>query len=184
MDMQLATPVWQRRATPSSPLLTTHSGRSFRLRQAQPSDLPLLRELASLLSSDTRRLRWFIPLPPELIAQQWRQQLLSEPSQLLVVAETRAIPPQLIAVAQLALSATQPASAEIAIVVRDDYQRDGVGHSLCQFIAPLAQARGLRRLTATMLSDNRAIIPLLRSLGASYRTASRDGQTELTIERP
>lgn len=183
MELQLAPRVWHRRVTPPSPLLTTHSGRLFRVREGTPSDLPLLDKLATLLSSETRRLRWFVPIPADSIGQLWRQMLLSDPPQLVAVAETPGIQPNLIAVAQLAISQTQPDSAEIAIVVRDDYQHDGVGRSLSQFIGQLAQTHGLRQLTATMLTDNRAVVPLLRALGVSYQTTSRNGETQLRIER-
>jgi RimJ/RimL family protein N-acetyltransferase len=182
MELQLTPRVRQRRAA-AEPLLRTHTGRLFRVREGVPSDLPLLDAFAAQLSSETRRLRWFVPIPPEAIAQLWRQMLLSDPPQVAVVAETPGIQPSLIGVAQLAISPTQPDSAEIAIVVRDDYQRDGVGGRLSEFIARIGEARGLRQLTATILSDNRAITPLLRTLGVVYRTSERNGETQLTIER-
>lgn len=183
MKLQLTPRIWQRRTAPPSPVLTSDSGRPFRVRYGSPSDLPLLAALAEQLSSETRRLRWFVPIPPSAITELWRQVLLTDPAQLVVVAETPDIEPSLIAVAQLAFQETQPDSAEIAVVVRDDYQRDGIGRSLGRFIDQLAQGRGLCQLTATILTDNRAIVPLLRSLGVRYDAVSRNGETQVTIAR-
>ena len=54
--------------------------------------------------------------------------------------------------------------AELAIVVNDDFQGQGMGSELVQRLAAAAVERGVRRFRATMLSDNLAIHRLLEGL--------------------
>lgn len=184
MALQLATrPHPRRKATPRL-RMTTHSGRALLVRFGTPNDLPLLDDLSTRLSPETRWLRWFIPISAEGVAHLWRLIFEADPTQTIIVAETTEPQPHLIAVAQLARSRTQPDSAEFAIVVRDDYQREGVGTRLAHVLGRLAQTRGLRRLTATALIENRGVVQLLRKLDLAYRTTRRDGATEITIELP
>ena len=51
--------------------------------------------------------------------------------------------------------------AELAIVVNDDFQGQGMGAELINRLAAAAVQRGVRRFRATMLSDNLAIHRLL-----------------------
>jgi RimJ/RimL family protein N-acetyltransferase len=54
--------------------------------------------------------------------------------------------------------------AELAIVVNDDFQGQGMGADLIRRLADAAVQRGVRRFRATMLSDNLAIHRLLEGL--------------------
>jgi RimJ/RimL family protein N-acetyltransferase len=56
--------------------------------------------------------------------------------------------------------------AEVAIVVNDAYQRQGMGAELVGRLAQEAVARGVRCFRATMLSDNLGIQRLLGNLAA------------------
>lgn len=57
---------------------------------------------------------------------------------------------------------TQPGEAELAVSVRDDMQRLGIGSALLQLACTHAQEEGLQRLTAAFRSENRGIWALLR----------------------
>jgi RimJ/RimL family protein N-acetyltransferase len=58
--------------------------------------------------------------------------------------------------------AEDPAAAELAIVVGDPYQGEGLGRELLGRLADAALARGIVRLKATVLADN---VPVHRLLG-------------------
>jgi len=71
---------------------------------------------------------------------------------------------RLIAVARFVRLAEDPAAAEVAIVVADDWQRRGVGSLLAERLAGEARHAGVARFTATMASDNVAAHKLMRKL--------------------
>jgi GNAT superfamily N-acetyltransferase len=57
---------------------------------------------------------------------------------------------------------TEPGEAELAVAVRDDVQRQGIGTALLLFTCTQAQQDGIERLTATFRSENRGIWSLLK----------------------
>jgi RimJ/RimL family protein N-acetyltransferase len=71
---------------------------------------------------------------------------------------------RLIAVGRFVRLAEDPESAEIAIVVGDDWQGRGVGSLLGSHLAHAARNRGIKRFTATMAADNRAAHRLMARL--------------------
>lgn len=76
-------------------------------------------------------------------------------------------------------------AAELAIVVADEYQRQGLGGELLSRLADAALARGVRRFRATTLADNAAIHRLLSRLAGGRLQARRSGEiTELEVELP
>lgn len=82
----------------------------------------------------------------------------------------------------------QPAApqtvAEVAIVVRDDFQGRGVGRALVERLGPLARQMRLRRLVASIDADNMAALRLWHKLGVRSITTTTRGETELQIILP
>lgn len=70
-------------------------------------------------------------------------------------------------------------SAEIAVVVDDALQHQGVGRALLGRLVDVARERGIERLDADVLSANSPMLGLLRALGLPSRSV-REGET-LTI---
>jgi ribosomal protein S18 acetylase RimI-like enzyme len=65
----------------------------------------------------------------------------------------------------------QPGQAEIAFVVVDAYQGQGVGTILMRHLAVLARDAGLKELIAEVLPENSAMLKLFRKFG--FKTASK-----------
>ncbi len=65
----------------------------------------------------------------------------------------------------------RPGLAEIAFVVVDAYQGQGIGTILMRHLAVLARGGGLRELIAEVLPENTAMLKVFKKFG--FRTASK-----------
>jgi GNAT superfamily N-acetyltransferase len=72
-------------------------------------------------------------------------------------------PDQLVAVARCVRLPDRPATAEMAIVVGDPWQGQGLGRELAHRLADAALVVGIRRFAATMLADNEPVLRLMRT---------------------
>jgi N-acetylglutamate synthase-like GNAT family acetyltransferase len=88
------------------------------------------------------------------------------------------------AVALIQIVRVKETVAEVAAVVRDDYQNDGVGRALCWLAAQTAAARGIRTLQILTQAENRMVRWLVRSLGAAYTAELRQGELTMTVQLP
>lgn len=70
------------------------------------------------------------------------------------------------------------------MVVRDGYQREGVGTLLLRRLIELAPRRGVRALRATLWAENRAARQLMRNLGLAYRIEQGYGELTVCAELP
>ena len=64
---------------------------------------------------------------------------------------------------------TEPGKAEIAFVVIDDYQGQGVGTLLMRHLAVIARAAGLKELIAEVLPENSAMRKVFSKFGFQHR---------------
>ena len=60
---------------------------------------------------------------------------------------------------------SEPSEAEVAFVVIDAYQGQGIGTLLTRHLAVIARAAGLRELTADVLPENAPMQKVLRNFG-------------------
>ncbi len=72
-------------------------------------------------------------------------------------------------------------SAEISIVVRDDYQKKGIGFELFSYLVNVAKNQGLHTLTAEILPDNIAVFRLIEKLGLSVERKWEEGLIHTVI---
>lgn len=78
----------------------------------------------------------------------------------------------------------EPAVAEAAVTVVDEWQGRGLGTALCNLLAERAREEGVERFVALLLATNRAMLDTLASLGPA-RVVSRDvGTVEVEVELP
>jgi len=72
-------------------------------------------------------------------------------------------------------------TAELVLVVADDWQRHGLGRALLWSLAGLARGRRVRAFTGTMLADNGPMLKLLRALSPGVSARPSAGQLEVEI---
>ncbi len=71
--------------------------------------------------------------------------------------------------------------AEVAVVVRDDFQGRGVGYQLLRRVVALARRMRVRTIIATIQVDNLAAFHLFRELPLPMTIETRRGETILHI---
>ncbi len=72
-------------------------------------------------------------------------------------------------------------SAEVSIVVRDDFQGKGIGFELLSYLATVAKNQGLHTFTAEVLPENQAVFRLIGKLGLEYDRRWESGLIHIVI---
>ena len=89
----------------------------------------------------------------------------------------------IVAVARSVRLTGDPEAAEAAIVVCDDLQGRGLGKTLARMLADHARQTGVRRIHATMLSQNPPAIALMQVIAERLRDGGHDhGVHEIVAE--
>ena len=174
-------------ALPEIALFHSTRGRLIAARPVALSDAGMIGELLAGLSAQSLFLRYCMPMQrmaPETVARELaRLGQASSTRQLTVVALAGVGGvEQVIAVAELARDADSPDVAEIALVVADAYQREGIGSALCAYLVAAARRQGLAALRAMALTENVAIRRMVARSGAPYTAETRQGMTTIQID--
>lgn len=141
-----------------------------------------INELYAHLGPLTRYRRFFSLMPtlPEsvvrlLTAVDYRRSLA------LVAQHERGPGRDIIALASF--GAIDESSAEVALVVRDEWQRQRLGLMLAMRVLEAAEARGFHRFVAQFRSDNVAIRRLLKKVGDVVSWKVSSGTSEVVFVR-
>lgn len=167
--------------------IRTKRQREVLIRHMQPSDDRYLIDLFQNLSEETRRFRFFVPLshvPRSYIAREARTlaSIDVQTQAALIALTTDQETEQAIGVARLGIDKNDPTTAEFAIVLRDDYQREGLGTILLDLIVQVAIVRGLKKLRGISLAENDGIHYLINNLGLPVTNQTRRGETTSIIQ--
>jgi acetyltransferase len=76
----------------------------------------------------------------------------------------------------------RPGEAEFDLLVRDAYQRHGLGTALLRQLIEVGRAKGVRRITATMLCDNHAMQRTCLKLGFQLKYVPEDQAMVASLE--
>lgn len=148
------------------------SGSSLLVRPIRPADADALVALHARLSADTIYRRYFGVRPHLSPADVERFTRVDGRTRFALVALRGA---DLVAVARYEGRPGEK-SAELAVVVDDALQHQGVGRLMLERLVDVAREAGLQELVADVLAGNEAMLGLLRTLRLPGRTAS-DGET-------
>lgn len=72
-------------------------------------------------------------------------------------------------------------SAEVALVVRDKFQGQGVGRELLSYLIYLAKRQGLLGFSGDVLLENRAMVRLFEKMGFDTEKRSEEGVYEMRM---
>ena len=76
----------------------------------------------------------------------------------------------------------QPDQAEIAFIVVDQYQGQGIGTALMKHVGILARDAGVRELIAEVLPENAAMLKVFRSSGYPISTTREPGVMRVRLQ--
>jgi acetyltransferase len=151
------------------------------LRPIRPDDEPRLLALYDRLSRYTAYQRFFAVTkqpPPD-----WVHFLANvDYRRRLALVVEHGPEPSLLAVARYE-SIDEPHTAEIAFVVEDGWQNRGLGTILLGELLAAADARGIRRFRAYVLSDNSRMLDLLRRFTDVIERKTEAGVTSVLCAR-
>ncbi len=75
-----------------------------------------------------------------------------------------------------------PELAEVAFVIRDDYQGQGLGVVLFELLAQSAWTLGIRQFVADMLPQNRGMVRLMEDYGNVVSRTNQEGVVEMVVD--
>ena len=149
------------------------------MREVRPADAPALRRLWAL-SDATIHLRYFGPMK-ELSEGQARYFAdVDGQDRFALVALDPEDAQEIVAVVRYDRELGTD-RAEYAAVVEDRFQGRGLGAGLTRRLIGAARERGLRRLYALVLPENRSMLHLLRSLDLPERIRWENGAEHVEI---
>jgi GNAT superfamily N-acetyltransferase len=153
------------------------------IRPISPDDKDGLRESFDRLSEQSRYRRFLSPHDRLSAAElRYLTEVDHHDHEALVAVDPRARAGA--GIARYIRSKEDPSSAELAVVVVDDWQGKGVGTRLASALAERAREEGVSVFTALVLAENDAMLRLAKDVG-DVRVLSRDrGTVELAIELP
>ena len=157
-------------------------GTQVLLRPIRPDDKLGLEAAFARLSPDSRRLRFLGP-KPRLTGSELRY--LTEVDgrdHVALVAVPAHAPAFIMGVARYVRDPQRPDTAEAAVVIGDPLHGQGLGRHLGLALADVARENGIRRFTATMLSDNRAAHALFARISDRLHYEHHHGIEELVAE--
>jgi protein lysine acetyltransferase len=162
--------------------LRLHNGTEVTIRPIRPDDKALLAAAVERLSPRSARLRFLAPKNHLTSAEQRYLTEIDFVDHYALVAIQADDPRPLVGVGRWVRDVDDPQAAEIALLVSDRFQRQGLGIALGKALKDAARARGIRRFTGVTLTENQAALRLLAHLSGSLRTRVDGATYELVAD--
>jgi acetyltransferase len=157
-------------------------GSKLLLRPIRPSDAPLLIDLFNKLSPRSIYMRFLSPL--RQLPEGWARRLATVDyvKDFALVGVIEEGPGEaLVAVGRYA-SDPEKGRAELAVVVRDDWQGRGLGRLVLARVIEIARGNGIRRFDAVVDHENSIVMGIIDQLGYPHRVRTEQGAYYVEIE--
>jgi RimJ/RimL family protein N-acetyltransferase len=153
--------------------ITARDGTQLYVRHVKPGDRELIAAAWLQLSEESQRKRFLAP-KPRLTGSDLRYLTeIDGHDHVALIAVRLHEPNRLVAVARYVRLREDPEVAEVAVTVADSMQGQTIGTKLGILLADEARGRGIKRFSASILSDN---VPALRLM--STLSDRLEGHTE------
>ncbi|MEW9853828.1 GNAT family N-acetyltransferase [Novosphingobium sp. M1R2S20] len=160
-------------AAGSTQHLTTRTGFRFQVRPVTEADEPALAEFFRHVTPDDLRFRFLTAVDEVSHARLSDMLRVDQQTTMSFLVEGSDQPGLVIAAAMLAAD-SQLERAEVAISIRADHKGRGIGWTLLDHLAGLAQNKGIKVLEAIESRDNHAAISLEREMGFTGEAVEGD----------
>ncbi|MBE0636519.1 GNAT family N-acetyltransferase [Candidatus Bipolaricaulota bacterium] len=160
---------------------TAKSGIELLLRPVRISDEPLLKDFFYALS-DRSVYQRFISARKDMPHERLQEFVIIDYSSEIVILALEEIEgiQTVVGVAQYGVEPDSH-TAEVALVVRDDFQKQGIGTELLAYVTLLAKREGLLGFRAEVLVENQAMMHLFETAGFSIDKKRGAGVYELRM---
>lgn len=145
---------------------TTKAGLEFFMRPVKISDEPILKDFFYNLSEETRYNRFLSrreDMPREMLQDLFL--VVDYTREMVILATIEHEGAEVVIGVGQYVVLEGSLTAQVALVIRDDYQGRGLGSELLSYLANIAQKQGLTGFTAEILPDNKHILHLLEKTG-------------------
>jgi len=142
------------------------------IRPIRPEDEPLWAEMIESLSADTSQHRFFSSIDGVTRKMLVEYCHIDYDREIALVAVTQPKGkrrPQMIGVGRLVLDSADSKQGEFSILVRDDYQRKGVGTKLTNALIEVALERHIEEIFGDVMESNAAVSTFAENLGFAVR---------------
>jgi len=164
-------------------LLELKDGTRVHVRPIRAEDEPRLHETFNRMSERSVYFRFFTPLKrlPDAMAR--RLARVDHDQRFALVATTHK-PDGKEHILGIARYDRVPATstAEVAVAVVDDFQRQGIGSGLLYLLADAAREHGIEEFTLIVLSENQSMLGLLRRMGWIHEAHLQGALYEITFK--
>ena len=161
---------------------TLRDGSTVTIRPIEPDDGPRIREIWDAMSAESRRRRFLSPANE--VSDEEIQYLVDVDHKrheaLLALDEAG----RAVGVARFVRTPGDRTSAEVAVVVVDDWHRRGLGTLLLDLLTERARELEIERYTAIVSKDNEVVLRALQQAGAEHKGITEEGEVEFSIPLP
>ena len=158
-------------------------GSEVGVRPIEPDDKERLRDGFAAMSMESRYQRFLTPLDSMSDSMlRYLTEVDHHDHEALVAFEPGS--GRGIGVARYVRDTNDPASAEAAVTVADDWHGRGLGSALLREIAEHARGEGIERFTAYVLARNEDMIDILFRLGPAKVVDRSNGTVQIAAELP
>ena len=151
-------------------------------RHIRPDDKGRLAHALARMSPESRRRRFLMPKPRFNSGELRYLTEIDGFDHVAIVAASAEDPDVFYGVARFVRLREDPECAEVAIVVADPLQGQGLGRELGRRLADEARERGVKRFSATLLGDNVAAHRVFASISGQLESHVEGGVEELVVQ--
>ena len=161
---------------------TTKTGLELFLRPVKMSDEPLLKDFFYKLSNESLHSRFMSILKsmPHERLQEFVIIDYNKNMMILALIKNSEETEEVVGIGQCSIDEVTH-TGDVAFAVRDDYQGQGIGRELLQYLTFQAKKRGLLGFTADVLADNWGMLHLFNNMGFDIKKRLEAGAYELKM---